>query len=58
MTEVFNSKVKVLVNTNDGPGWSAMTKTSQHPSRNGACFACAQEGGVSVYGGRKTIYPG
>ncbi|DBA92833.1 TPA: hypothetical protein ACH3X1_003015 [Trebouxia sp. C0004] len=30
---------------------------SQHPSRNGACYACGQEG-VSVYAGHKTIYPG
>lgn len=57
MSKVFVPKVKVLVNTTDGPGWSAMTRTSQHPSRNGACFACGQEG-VFVYGGRKSGYPG
>ena len=40
MPEVINPKVKVLVNTSDGLAWSVMTRTSQHPSRTGACYAC------------------
>ena len=57
MPGVVNPKVKVLVNISDGPGWSGMTRTSQHPSRIGACYACDQEG-VSVYSGNKFAYPG